>query len=204
MTPGGGRFLRDNAFLIAAVSLPLVVVFFFLLSSAIPAWTVPAPAYDLLISTNDSYNQTNNRMTVEFAVRGGKVQATFRPVPQGVYLQRSKLFLFDHATMNVREIALELPDNLVEGDPPRTVVVDELAGREVQPQTRAPDGYHLENRGRRGPGIVGDVFGMYRYGSGAALVNRGRIIPIDLPGPYRNVYLSDVSSVGWLVDTGTR
>ena len=52
-------FLRDNIFLVAAVSLPLIVVAFFLVASAIPRWLVPPPAYDLLISASDPYNQAN-------------------------------------------------------------------------------------------------------------------------------------------------
>ena len=95
-------------------------------------------------------------------------------------------------------------DNLKEGDPPRAIVVDALAGREVLAQAKAPDGYQLESRSQSGPGIVGDVFGMNRYDSKAALVNRGRVIPITLPVPYQNQYFSPVYSVGWLVDDGPR
>jgi hypothetical protein len=194
-------FLRDNIFLIAAVSLPLIVVVFFLVSSAIPRWLVPPPAYDLLISATDSYNQTNPRMAVNFNVRDGRVEATFQAVPANTYALRSRLFLFDHTTMNVREIPVELPDNLVlvEGDPPRTIVIDALAGRRLITEVKAPDGYQLESRSQRGPGIVGDVFGMNRYDAESALVNRGRVIPLALPAPYRNVYFSPVYAVGWLV-----
>jgi hypothetical protein len=157
-------FLRDNIFLVAAVSLPLIVVVFFLVSTAIPRWLVPPPAYDLLISANDTYNQTNPRIT-----------------------------------MSVREVPVELPGNLAEGDRPRTIVVDALAGRQVLTDAKAPDGYQLESRTQRGPGIVGEVFGMNRYDAEASLVNKGRVIPLALPAPYRNVYFSPVYPVGWLV-----
>jgi hypothetical protein len=50
MASSAGRFVRDNPFLAAAVALPLVVVLFFLLSAALPRWTVP-PRYDLLLRT---------------------------------------------------------------------------------------------------------------------------------------------------------
>src|SRR6185503_16709977 len=106
MTPEGGRFLRDNAFLVAAVSLPLVVVTFFLLSTAIPRWTVPPPQYDLLLRANDLYNQANPRMTVEFHVHDGKVEATVRAIGANAYPARTALFLFDHATMTSREIPI--------------------------------------------------------------------------------------------------
>jgi len=201
MTPDSGRFLRDNAFLVAAVSLPLVVVAFFLLSTAIPRWTVPPPAYDLLLRASDVYNfnQTNPRVT-DFNVRDGRVEATIRAVPANGYQSRTALFLFDHATMTAREIPVDLPDKLVlvEADPPRTVVVATPPGR-VLAQAKAPDGYQLETRSQRGPGIVGELFGMHRYNSDTALTNRGRVVPLTLPGPYQNQYVSSVTAVGWLV-----
>lgn len=198
MTPGRG-FLRDNVFLVAAVSLPLLVVAFFLASTVIPRFLVAPPAYDLLIRATDTYNQTNPRMAVDFEVRNGKVEVTFRPMPANGYGPRSRLFLFDHATMSAREIPIELPDNLVEGDPPRTIAVDALAGREVLAQSKAPDGYQLESRSQRGPGIVGELFGMNRYDSEASLVNKGRVIRIMLPEPFQNIYSTPVYAVGWLV-----
>jgi hypothetical protein len=206
MTPGSG-LLKDNAFLVAAISLPLVVVGFFMLSSAIPRWTVPPPAYDLVLRAVDLYNQTPARAAVDFDVRDGKVEATVRPVAANAWGQRSKLFLFDHATMSVREIPLQLPDdldNLTEGDPPRRIVVDALVGRQVVQQAIAPDGYQLESPSGRGPGIVGDIFGMHRYESQASLVNKGRLIPIVLPPPFQNNYGSFPYAVGWLVDNGPR
>ena len=200
MTAGSGRFLRDNAFLVAAVALPLVVVAFFLLSTALPRWMVPPPTYDLLVRATEAYNQTNTRIMVDFDVRSGKVMVTFQAVPANKGLPlRAKLFVWDHTTMSAREIPVELPDNLVEGDPPRTVVVDALGGREALAEAKAPDGYQLQSRSQRGPGLVGDLFGMNRYDSQGVLVNKGRVIPIELPAPFQNVYSSSVSAVGWLV-----
>jgi hypothetical protein len=74
---GKRPLLRDNAFLVAAMSLPLVVVAFFLLSTALPRRMVPPPTYDLLIRATDTYNQTNPRLMVDFDVRGGKAMVTF-------------------------------------------------------------------------------------------------------------------------------
>jgi hypothetical protein len=205
MMPGSGRFLRDNAFLVAAVSLPLIVVAFFLASTAIPRWTVPPPAYDLLIRATDTYNTYNQRnppVSVDFDVRDGTVEATIRPVQTGSWGSRARLFIFDHTTMSVNEIAVDLPDTagtLKEGDAPITIVVDALGGRRLLTQAKAPDGYELENRSQRSPGIVGDVFGMRRYGSEASLVNKGRVVPIALPAPYQNPYFSPVYALGWLV-----
>jgi hypothetical protein len=194
---GSRSFFRQNAFLLAAAALPLLVVVFFVLASAIPRWTVPAPAYDVVLRADGRYNQAGPRVTVDYQVRDGRVQATVRPSPPNSYLAPAVLFLFDHTTLNVREIPVELPE-LRDGDEPRTFVVPALAGRQVDVQTTAPDGYALEIRGRRGPGLIGEIFGMGRYDSGASLVNRGRIVPIDLPPDHQYGY--GVQMVGWLTD----
>jgi hypothetical protein len=197
MTEGRGGFLRDNIFLVAAVSLPLLVVLFFLAATAIPRWTVAPPQYDLVVRADGYYDQTAVRISVEYAVRDGVIEATFRPLPQTTYTS-ARLYLFDHATMNVRPIAVDIPTDMEEGDPPRTVTVDALAGRRVTADSVAPDGYQLDNRNRRGPGLVADLFGMNRYESSAALVKSGRVVPITLP--QSNPYGGSAYVVGWITD----
>jgi hypothetical protein len=193
---GSRSFLRQNAFLLAAAALPAAVVVFFVLASVIPRWTVAPPAYDLLLRTESGYDQSGPRVSVDYNVRDGRVEATVRPLLPNVNLAPAKLFLFEHATMNVREIAVDLPD-LAESDPPRTFVVDQFDGRRAVAQTRAPDGYALEIRARRGPGLVGEIFGMGRYDSAASLVNRGRVVPIRLPADQPSYYSPRM--VGWLI-----
>lgn len=201
MTPERSRFLRDNAFLVAAVALPVVVVGFFLVASALPRWRVPPPAYDLLLKANAPYDYSSSRVAVEVKVRDGRVEATIRPLPAPAYVQRPALLLFEHETMDVREIRFEVPE-LEEDDPPKTIVIEALAGRRVLEQTTAPDGYGMDVRSRRGsPGFVGELFGMGQNGNRPAIVNRGRVVPLPLPAEYRGYYTS-VSAIGWLVDRG--
>jgi hypothetical protein len=197
---GSGRFLRENAFLAAAVFLPLLVVVFFVLASVIPRWLVAPPAYDLLIRATDAYTQVVSRVSIDFAVREGNVDVVVRPIAANGLGTRSRLFLFDHATLSVREVPVEMPEqteDLKESDLPRTRRVAALAGRRVLDQLKAPDGYQLESRGSRGVGIVGELFGMHRYGSEMALVNKGRVIPIKLPAGFQEMYYAPIF-VGWM------
>jgi hypothetical protein len=200
MTPDAGRFVRQNAFLVAAVALPLLVVVFFLLAAAIPRWTVPPPAYDLVLR-GTSYDQPAPRVSVEFEVRDGRVQATVRAVPATIYPSRATLFLFDHETMKVTRLAVDVPD-VKEGDPPHTFVVPALEKRRVISATTAPDGYELKMRTGGGTGIVGDLFGMGRYDRGVSLVNRGRVVSLALPPPFE--YYSPVYALGWVDNDGQR
>jgi hypothetical protein len=196
MPARGGRFLRDHAFLVAAAALPVAVVAFFLLATAVPRWMVDPPAYDLLIRATGPYDPAARRRAVDFAVRDGRVEATVRALPANSYPQLSALFRFDHTTLDVREVPVDLPSDLAEGDPPTTVVVAALADRQVIAGAKAPDGYEVVTRTRSGPGLIGDLFGMHRYGHTTSLVKSGRSIPLALPPPYRDQ--SSVSAVGWL------
>ena len=76
-----------------------------------------------------------------------------------------------------------------------------LAGRRVLADARAPDGYELNSRSNRGPGIVGDLFGMRSYGDRVSLVNRGRVVRISLPGDrYGYGYGYGLSVLGWVTE----
>jgi len=201
MAEPSGRFLRDNAFLVAAVLLPVVVVGFFLLSTAIPRWTIPPPAYDLLLRSQKPYDGSRPRIAIEFEVRDGRVEVSAHTAAPDAYVQPQVLLLFDHKTTNVSEVPFTAPEPGPVGDPPRTAIVDVAAGRRVVAEAKAPDGYTLETRTHHGPGLLGDIFGMNRYDIGLSLVNRGRVIPVALPEPYRANYYS-AYFVGWIVDGG--
>src|SRR4249920_2312039 len=81
----GASWLRDNLFLAAAVLLPVVVLSFFLLASAVPRWMVAPPAYDLVFRVSPQFNDGRPRLSVDYAVRDGRVEATVRPVAANGY-----------------------------------------------------------------------------------------------------------------------
>jgi hypothetical protein len=191
------RFLRENAFLVGAVSLPVAVVGVFLLLTTIPNWTVSPPRYDLLVETTE-YDAANPPISIALAVRDERLQATVRIVKDG-HLPRIRLWRFDHATLSAREVPLHVPTVAPAGDEPQTVVVEALRGRRIVTDAKAPDGYQLRTPDGGGPGLIGDIFGMRRYGQPGAIVNRGRVVPIDIPTP--TLYQAPVF-VGWVVDGG--
>lgn len=197
--PSSG-FLRNNAFLVAAVSLPVVIVGFFLIATTVPRWLVEPPAYDLVLRAYSTYDQAAPPVVVDFAIRDAHIEATFRPVNPNTYPQRAALFVVDHDTMNVREIFVEPPTDLSADDPPLTVVVEALADRRVLAQAAAPDGYAFETGSGRGPGLAGELFGMRGSRRRLSLVKNGRVVPINLPSPYR----FNITPIGWLAEEGQR
>jgi hypothetical protein len=193
-------FLRDNAFLVAAVLLPLLVVGFFLLAAIIPRWTVAPPAYDLVLRVGGSYDPPPPKVVVEYRVRDGRVEAVVTPLAENGYAQAWRLVLAEHPTMNVRELPVDLPDRMDKDEPPRHIAVTALANRHVLDQTRAPDGYELRSESHQGPGLFGDLFGMHHTDQGTALINGGRVVEIPLPSRYG--YYAPVYVVGWIAAAG--
>lgn len=196
MPTSRGRLLRDNAFLVGAVALPLAVVLFFVLFTSIPRWTVEPPRHDLLLHAR-SWDQTGPRITVDFTVLEGTLRATVRPQAANASPQRSTLWLFDHRDLSVREVPLPLPEKLEAGEAARTIVVEALGGRRVVAQTTAPDGYEVQTRSSSSPGFIGDLFGMRRYDRAVTVVRRGRVIPIRVPSLQSYEH---PDFVGWLID----
>ena len=197
-------FLKDNAFMVAAVALPVVVAAFFVLASAVPQWTVPAPTYDLVLRVARGYDASPAGIIPEFTVRNGRVEVIVRPAPPDGYVQEWGLLLFNHETMRVSEVQLDLPASMEVGESPRTIAIEALAGKRVSSQTVAPDGYELQTRSNGNSGLVGDLFGMGRYRQRAALVNGGRVVALDLPAPYQDPYQSPAYAVGWVLGEWAR
>ena len=191
-----GRLLRDNVFLVAAVALPLLVVGFFLLATAIPRWTVPLPRYDLLVKAN-SYRYPLPSMHVDYIVSSAGVHAHVRPVPPNSYPQPMALFIADHTTGRLREVPVTLPDGMRPDEQPRDIPVEGMTGFRILTAPEAPDGYRFDTRSRRGPGLLGDLFGMRRYDVGLVLVNGGRVLALRPPPSHD--HLSSVTPLGWLV-----
>jgi hypothetical protein len=191
------RLLRDNAFLVGAVSLPLAVVGLFLLVTAIPKLTFSPPGYDLLLQTTE-YDRAHSSIGVELFVRDDALQARLRVV-KDAQTPRVRLWRFDHTTLSAREVPMNLPTLASDVDVAQTVVVEAVRGRRIVTDRKAPDGYRLRTPDGGGPGVIGEIFGMHRYGQPTAIVNRGRVVPIDIQTS--NQYQAP-AFVGWVVDGG--
>lgn len=210
MTDARRGFFRHNLILIAAFALPAAVAVLFILATAIPRWTVPDPQHDFLVRAERPWESPPSEVTVEFTERNGQVVAIVRPVPKpdpkmapyGVpQAPRWGLLRFDHESRQLREVAVNLPTTVQQGET-HTIPVDALAGVRVLPGATAPDGYQIDTSFRSGrTGIVGDLFGMNggRYGRRLAVARDGRTVEVSLPAPYRDSY-GQMYPLGWIAD----
>lgn len=188
-------FLRHNAFLVAAVTLPALVIALFAVATIVSRSSVPPPAHDLVFMVMRPYER-GQAVVTDFVARDGRVHARLRAIDEP-YGSSWELLLFDHETGTVRDIPFEPPET-VEGEV-QTVPVAALADLRVSSDATAPDGYALDTR-YGSPGIIGDIFGMGGSRGRVSLVNDGRSVALDLPASYRNVYVSSAQVVGWVLE----
>ena len=187
--------LRENPMIAASILLPLVIVVFFLLATAIPKWLVDPPAHSFLFTVPD-HTYSTPEIDVRYDVMEGRMRV--RVFKTGVtYRNSPRLYLFDHKKLAIREITVDLPvnkDNFEDGD---EIVVAELASRTVAPERTAPDGYEVFTPGYRSGNLMTALFGGSRRRD-FSVVKSGAVIDIPLPGNNLNYY--NVTFLGWLTD----
>jgi hypothetical protein len=84
-----------------------------------------------------------------------------------------RLYYFESATGNLREISVDLPEKPDDG---AVIAIAELAGRTLVAKTTAPDGYRFDNSYRGSRGFL-FFFDGYRYGAKIEKDGRAEKIP---------------------------
>ena len=189
-----GKLFRKNAPLAIGILLPVAVVVFFLLARSIPALLVDPPQYDFLFVEDYGYSDRQSPWRFQIDVssdRRLRVQAL--PTEPKIYVARARLFLYQHASDEVREIPLPLPET--DGDTPGGVAIEipEFADQVIDTKRVAPDGYEVV-KPRRGSG----PFGLFRRapGYGLAISKSGRVVSVP-PDQERNY--NGPRFLGWVV-----
>ena len=188
-------FARHNAALVAGVSLPIVVVIFFLLATSVPRWRVDPPRYDFLFVRNHAYAAGRSQLRHEIDVDENhhlRVRA-FRAT-KNHYVPPVGLFLFEHQTRDVREISLPMPE-ISEGTETGVVVeVPALKDQFIETDRIAPDGYEVFDPGSSRYGLVGLFYG--RTGRGLSYGKSGAVFPVP---PSRDTARYGARFLGWII-----
>lgn len=191
-------FFRDNIAVVVGISLPIVVMTFFVVASRLPRSFVEPPQHDLLLlSQNGRYDSRPVRIDIRIdagTVRTRMYKSDSASNPAALTMATPRLFRWSHDTQSVHEIVLILPDDINAIQNGDGLVIDELVGRSVSTDMRAPDGYSFQVGGYdRG------FFGVFFDGGAREPVisKRGATIPLAVPGEagYWNVQF-----LAWVVE----
>jgi hypothetical protein len=196
------KSLRDNAALVAGILLPVLVVILFLLSSWVPRLFVDPPQYDFLYADDANYYGSPSpwRHQISLDSQGHLLVKAFTPKPD-VYTPGTRLFLFEHADGNVREITLPTPERTEGGEAGVVVDVPEFQNQLIDPSRISRDGCALVDSTRSSRGL----FGLFYSGSssrGLAISKNGAVFEAAAESDGLNWYGARL--LGWLVPAPER
>lgn len=192
-----GKLLRENIALVVGALLPIVVVVFFLLATYIPRYLVDPPQHDFLFveKHTEYHTEEHPRVSCEIEIdseRRLSVRA-FTTKPRS-WTSRPRLFLYEHASGQVREIRLSLPRAIENSEAGVAVDVPEFADQVIDSRRIAPDGYEVLDP-RRSRGFLVGLF--YRSGQrNLAIGKNGAVVAVPSGGASR---WPDVRFLGWVV-----
>ena len=194
-------FLRDNVAILIGVSLPLLVVAFFVIASNLPKAYVDPPQHDLLLLGQDGAYQSRP-VQLDITVVEGRLRVrTFKPDYRGnvgvTYFQAgTRLYIWSHETRSFREVPIDLPADVETFDNGTEIAVPPLVGKRLVTELRAPDGYEYRTTGYGGGGAFDFLFSE-RSRPRTSIVKDGAAVTLTPPG---NLPYWGVQFLAWVVE----
>ena len=201
-----GKFIKDNAVLIAGIVLPVLLVAGFMILSHIPKALLDSPQHDFLLVVQ-SYDQPHQLgYYLSFEVQDGRLTGKATPRDGNNYSnnQRASLFRYKADGNIFEELVFELPENLDDLKKPMTFPIAEVQNLKLDKRTQSPDGYTFEYPGyRRGGDLLGELFGSRRRYEGICVLKKDSAY-FDLPAPMPklNYDSQNLYFIGWVIDEG--
>ncbi|MBT8144034.1 MAG: hypothetical protein KJO55_04990 [Gammaproteobacteria bacterium] len=216
------NWMRDNAFIVAAIVLPLLLALFFAAATVLPTLWVEDPRYDVYFALAD--HRSRGPLGSLYTVEDRRIVADAYLYPQPNHTFGERLFRFDAKSFEVEEITVDIPaaqrdyllsrrDELqywrenpaaprpLPPNPPPFPSIRfapaEFATLRLHPGEYAPDEYRIEFR-HSNSGLLGEIFGG-RHDRQLVIERDGRTIAVRVPAFTRNYYwASDLKVLGWV------
>lgn len=196
-----GKFVRENAVLLAGILLPVILMLGFLFASAMPQSLADPPQYDLVFFVDDYSSTTagNIPVTVKLVVKDGTLTAQYAPVTSATaYGTWKKIYRYEAATRTVREIPFGFPADATSITSLREEPVRGLENVRLDTRLQAPDGYELAADEYRGDGLIGELF--WRGGSGRPRLRNGAgSVALELASDTQPYGYDNLQFLGWVV-----
>lgn len=192
-----GKLIRENAALAVGILLPVIVVVFFLLATFVPRWLVDPPQYDFVFTQDSQYADDLPRWRHAVDVNASnRLRVRAFPTKENEYAWRPRVYVYEHATGEVREVRLPTPDLADDAEEGVVVTVAEFEGVFVDSRRAAPDGYEVLNRSGR----QGELMGLFYRGNrdDLAIGKSGTVVAVDT-GQERDRYYYNPQFVGWII-----
>ncbi|HEU4707729.1 MAG TPA: hypothetical protein VFS17_00275, partial [Methylophilaceae bacterium] len=147
------NFVRENLVLVMGISLPLLLVVLFFLTSVLPKSLATPPQYEMLFSVLRYDYQTATTPNFDFIVRDGVLMVrTGKSDSANQPRYARKLLAYDGRNESIREIPYGLNEIGKLGEQAE-MGLPETRGMRIDTSSRAPDGYSFEGPSYGGGGL---------------------------------------------------
>jgi hypothetical protein len=191
------NFIKENLVLVVGLTLPILLILIFFVSTVIPKLMSPPPQYEMLFTTKQYDYQNKPDYLIDFLVKNQKLMVK---VNKNENKDRSddltRLMVYDAKTDTVREITVDISKaaaSVVDG----VAVLQETENMMIDTAMVSPDGYHLDGPSYGGGGMVGGLFGAGYRDNGFRL--RKGSIGYKIPNTQQHYYYNQVKFVGWVI-----
>jgi hypothetical protein len=200
------KFLKDNFVLVVGLTLPILLMIGFIVFSTLPRSLSNPPQHDLIFAVQD-YSVAGNALPINvmLVVKDGVLKANYTRVAQaptgGSYgTGWKKLYRYQAAPQTVRELPFAIPADISTIAPTREDTVEATKALTLDTTLRAPDGYELDYGGRRGSGLLTDIFsGSSSYEP--RLRKGASSVRLRMGDGRTSFYSGSVEFIGWVVGT---
>jgi hypothetical protein len=193
------KFFRENLVLVMGISLPVLLVILFFLTSVLPKLLATPPQYELLFSVIRYDYQTAATPNFDFIVRDGQLMVrTGKNDSTNTQRYTRKLLAYDASTESVREIYFD-PAPIEKLGEQAEMVLPETRDMTIDTSSRAPDGYSFEGASYSGGGLMSELFfGGYRNAGYRVVKDKAAY---KIPDAFGDTYYAgNLQFIGWLVE----
>jgi hypothetical protein len=193
------NFIKDNFVLIVGLTLPVVLMFAFMLMSSMPQVVSDPPKYDLVFSIPET-PPTQVPISVQLIVKGGELKAQYvrNKQPESYsYNTWKKLYLYDHESRKVKELAFGYPAEMEKIDAMREETVEATKGLKLNTTVESPDGYTLTTDSYSHSGELFGIFGGSSYSNEPILKKGNTKIRLTTSGGNSFNYQT-AEFIGWV------
>ncbi|MEZ5691025.1 MAG: hypothetical protein R3D71_05100 [Rickettsiales bacterium] len=196
------KFIKENPALAAGIGLPIILIIFFYIATAIPRWTVAPPKYNLVFSVQE-YSGCRKEPEVNFKTVNGKIAAEYKYNKNNV-CNNKKLYIFDAKTLVSREINFNMPPEDGEVGIWKKFDIPELESIKLDNSPVSPDGYQFADNYRYNYRSGFFPFGGYYGGRNGLAINKdGRVFRIyPNNGKNYSYSINNTYLLGWIIADG--
>lgn len=184
------------------ISLPMLLVILFFLTSVLPKSLGTPPQYELLFSVVRYDYQTASTPNFDFIVRDGVLKVrTGKTDGANPTRYTRKLLVYNAQADSVREIPFD-PAPIEKLDEQAEMVLPETQGMTIDTSSRAPDGYSFEGPTYGGGGLMSELFfGGYRNAGYRVVKDKAAY---KIPNAFGDTYhAGNLQFIGWVVNQGS-